>query len=93
MIHLHEQDPFHRLIQPLLRDGAVFDGFHKPIIGLLHVFVLMAYEQDITARLNGLNSQIAEGIVFREGAHVHIIGNDDAVIAHVLAKPIGDDFS
>ena len=48
------------------------------------MFILMAYELNVTASLDGLNSHITEGIVFGKGAHVHIIGNDDAVIAHIF---------
>ena len=56
------------------------------------MFILMAHEQDIAARLDGLHSHITKGIVFSEGPHVHIVGNNNTLIAHILTKPVGDDF-
>ena len=89
--HFHKQDAFHRLVETFFRDTTVFHSFHQPIVSLLHVFVFVAYEQDIAAGEDGLHRHIAEGVMLREGAHVHIVRYDYAVIAHILAQPVCND--
>ena len=50
--------------------------------------ILMADENDIRACLHSAYTNVTKGSVFCDGAHLHIIGDDDAAVTEFAAKKV-----
>ena len=46
----------------------------------------MAYQDHIGAGFDGHDAHISKGIVFGHGAHFHIVGNDEPLVAKGVAQ-------
>jgi len=70
------RDPAQGGLQPLFRNGAVLDGVLHRVHRRDLAARVLADQEDIGARQEGLHGSVPDAVVIHDGVHLQIVGDD-----------------
>ena len=85
---LEGEDPAYGRVDPLLGELARLDGAEDRVVGDLE---LGRHQQHVDARLERQHRNPVVAVGLAGAGHVEGVGDDDAVVAHLLAQDAGHD--
>ena len=70
---------------------SVFHGLQRASVNTLLHFRIVAAQQYVRSGLNGDDADFFRRISFADGAHIQVVGDDDALIAQLVSQHLFQD--